>query len=212
MSISETTTAGAFLASQIYTPRTAQSNESASYSFGSAEKRIPEDKVEISELGLRMSRLLDSLPPINGVKPRPDGSISLEDIRAHLEEKIAGLRKDMGGKFADAGIDTSRPMDLTADEEGNIRVSNDHPDKDKIEAIFANDPELANEARFVLATESLVRAADKHVEFAKAYDENPEAAIAKYGVGGSDPKSELFLRFTSGGLSVLEHLSGNSVV
>ena len=38
-----------------------------------------------------------------------------------------------------AGVDTTIEIELRANSEGKIEVSNDHPDKDKIEAIFADD-------------------------------------------------------------------------
>jgi len=41
-----------------------------------------------------------------------------------------------------AGVDTSIEIKLRANDEGKIEVLNDHPDKDKIEAMFANDSEL----------------------------------------------------------------------
>jgi len=41
-----------------------------------------------------------------------------------------------------AGVDTSIEIKLRANSEGKIEVTNDHPDKDKIEALFANDSEL----------------------------------------------------------------------
>ena len=41
-----------------------------------------------------------------------------------------------------AGVDTTIEIELRANSEGKIEVSNDHPDKDKIEAMFANDSKL----------------------------------------------------------------------
>lgn len=41
-----------------------------------------------------------------------------------------------------AGVDTRIEIKLRANEEGQVEVMNDHPDKDKIEAMFANDSSL----------------------------------------------------------------------
>lgn len=41
-----------------------------------------------------------------------------------------------------AGVDTRIEIKLRANEEGQVEVINDHPDKDKIEAMFANDSSL----------------------------------------------------------------------
>ena len=41
--------------------------------------------------------------------------------------------------MARAGIETDQPIELTNDHEGNVIVSNNHPDKERIEALFRND-------------------------------------------------------------------------
>ncbi len=51
-------------------------------------------------------------------------------------EKLLAQELDM------AGIDTSIPIKLKSDGEGGVFVSNDHPDKEKIEALFKANPDL----------------------------------------------------------------------
>jgi len=41
-----------------------------------------------------------------------------------------------------AGVDTSIPIKLKSDGEGGVIVTNDHPDKNKIEALFKDNPDL----------------------------------------------------------------------
>ncbi len=45
-------------------------------------------------------------------------------------------------ELAKAGVDTSLPIKLASDGEGGVLVTNDHPDKDKIEAMFNDNPDL----------------------------------------------------------------------
>ncbi|MBE0533796.1 MAG: hypothetical protein IH626_23475 [Rhodospirillales bacterium] len=159
-----------------------------------------EDPVEISEQG----RLANRLNDLFGVSPRADGSIHLEDLQAHLAEISAGLEGVLGSKFRAAGIDTSRAVNLKVDAAGRVRVANDHPDKEKIEALFADDPELANEFRRVLGLQELVTASEKHLEFAAAYAENPEAAVAQFGVGSRGIETEILLRLAEGELTAVD--------
>lgn len=53
------------------------------------------------------------------------------------------LTKALATKFEEAGIDTSKPITLTLDDDGKVIVAGDHPDKDAIEKIFTDTPALA---------------------------------------------------------------------
>jgi len=45
-------------------------------------------------------------------------------------------------KLDKAGVDTSIPLKLTINPDGTVQANNDHPDKDKIEALFKENPDL----------------------------------------------------------------------
>lgn len=52
------------------------------------------------------------------------------------------FEKDFTRELEKAGVDTRIEIKLRANGEGKIEVTNDHPDKDKIEAMFAQDSDL----------------------------------------------------------------------
>lgn len=170
----------------------------------SQESRGVEDSVEISPTGSLASRLLCGADSLHGVKPRADGAVHLEDLESHLEEISAGLQTTLGNRFRAAGVDTSRSLDLDVDAAGAVRVTNDHPDKDKIEAMFADDQALADQFREVLALQQLVSAGQQHVAFAKAYAQDPEAAVAQYGVGSRGIEMDIGFRFLDGLLMAVD--------
>jgi len=116
-----------------------------------------------------------------GVEYTPGKAITLDDLEAGLERKSAELRDKVSSLFLENGISTEPPVELTSDSEGNVRVKGDHLDKDKIEQLFADNPDLANDFRGVSGLSSLVQGGKEYVEFAKAYDVDPQAAVAKYG-------------------------------
>ncbi|WP_419778438.1 hypothetical protein [Maridesulfovibrio sp.] len=62
-----------------------------------------------------------------------------------------------------------------------MRVKGDHPDKDKIEQLFQDDPDLSNDFRGISALSSLVEAGKEYLEFAKAYEKDPYEAVARFG-------------------------------
>lgn len=52
------------------------------------------------------------------------------------------FEKNLTRELNKAGVDTSIEIKLRSNGEGGVEVMNDHPDKDKIEALFANNREL----------------------------------------------------------------------
>lgn len=52
------------------------------------------------------------------------------------------LTETLASKFEELGIDTSQTITLGRDSAGNVVVTNDHPDKDAIETLFADTPVL----------------------------------------------------------------------
>lgn len=171
----------------------------------SKDQRGIEDTVEISREGRLASLLAGGAESLLGIDAGADGAISLDEMTTRLEEITADLQTTLGNRFRAAGIDTSQPIDLEVDATGAVRVANDHPDKDKIEAMFADDPDLANAFRGVLALQETVSAAERHLAFAEAYAEDPEAAVAQFGIGSSQAaESEILLRFIDGQLTAVE--------
>jgi hypothetical protein len=55
---------------------------------------------------------------------------------------VESFEKLFTQELAKAGVDTSHPIKLANDGEGNVLVTNDHPDKEKIEAMFNDNPNL----------------------------------------------------------------------
>lgn len=76
---------------------------------------------------------------------------SIPPIKSFNEADVRDYEKKLASAFADAGIDTSQAISLTTDYDGNVVVKGDHPDKDRIEAIFAEDKDLRN--GFVLTSQ-----------------------------------------------------------
>jgi len=64
-----------------------------------------------------------------------------------LKEKTAAFAETLDRRFALAGVDTRIPVQMDVTSDGAIVVRGDHPDKAKIERLFAEDPDLANEYR-----------------------------------------------------------------
>ena len=153
------------------------------------------DEVTLSSneaVGRRLSELLgfptlDELSQIQS--PGSSGVIRLEDLRAAYAEAFEKFQERLGGLLEEAGVDRSELARLRSDATGRIFVANDHPDKAAIEQLFEDNPELANQFRGLSGLFSLLEAADEHIEFAAAYEQNPDAAVAEFSHLFADTKS-----------------------
>ncbi len=157
------------------------------------------DRLDLSPGSLR--GMLDKMD-LFGVKPGADGSINIEDIRASYAERFEQLAAKLNGLLKTAGIDRGCEAILRSDGQGKIRVANNHPQREKIEALFENNPELANEFRGLSATASFLRAADDHSRFAAAYAKDPTAAVQQFSHLFENTDSRDFaMRVTSEGMT-----------
>ncbi len=158
------------------------------------ETQTQTDQVSLSPAG----KLLSKLPPLFSEEIEADGVITLDEMRGFFREKSAAFQSEVRNRLNAAGLDATRTLELTSDREGKVRVAGDHPDKEKIEAMFADDPELSNDFRQISATGSLIKACEAHVEFAADYAKDPKAAVAKHWSLFSGIKDEYVLRLGEG--------------
>ncbi len=64
-------------------------------------------------------------------------------LRAQNQTLQDHLTAALSKKFDELGIDASQTITLGRDSQGKVTVQGDHPDKDKIEQLFADEPVLA---------------------------------------------------------------------
>ena len=76
-----------------------------------------------------------------------EGANSLQELAPlHLfnQGDVDAYEKLLTSKLAELGIDTSEAISFQIDSEGKVRVKGDHPQKDAIENMFAEDMDLRN--------------------------------------------------------------------
>ena len=135
------------------------------------------DSVSLSDAG----KLLSSFFSGFGIDNPDGGTITVDEAEAALERKRDKLEDDVNALFLENGVSLSPEIKLTTDGAGQVRVQGDHPQKDEIEALFEDNPELANDFRAVSGLASHVEAAREHMDFAALYRQDPETAVARYG-------------------------------
>ncbi len=137
-----------------------------------AETAPQGDTVTLSAPG----RLLASLSSLHFFGSDENGNLSRESVAKAAEE----LQSDVAVMFAQAGVRDDPPVELTMDAMGKVRVKGDHPDKATIEALFEKNPDLRNRFAGISAATSLLDAMEEHMEFVRAYEQDPQAAVQRF--------------------------------
>ena len=134
------------------------------------------DRVELSDSSQLIASFFESL----GVNCKHGNCVTTGELRSALEQGSEAFESRVSELFLENGISLDPPVELTTDAGGNVRVKGDHPQKEEIEQLFADNPGMSNEFRKISVLSSLVEAAAEYEEFAKLYEQDPYAAVARY--------------------------------
>lgn len=116
-----------------------------------------------------------------GFEPKKSGCISIEELAAHVNERLAGFSEQLTKLLSEQGVDTSIPFSLGSEYgTGDVVVTSDHPDKEKIENFFSNNSDLQNEFTFINSRLAMVEEFKEAEKFHAAYRQNPVKAIEQY--------------------------------
>lgn len=118
------------------------------------------------------------IPPL--FKYADDGVITGAEMRMAFNEAKAAYQDRLQAALSAAGIQTSGPLSLQVDAAGRVVVAGEHPDKARIEALFAEDDRLANSFRETLSLAEMIARGEEAVAFQAAYAKDPKAAVAAY--------------------------------
>jgi hypothetical protein len=110
------------------------------------------------------------------------------DISRVAELALKDATAKLDAAFTQAGISNTPPVDFTLSRYDGSLVVGDHPQKDKIEALLADNPELAHDVReaFVLKDNAIVT--EKGALYAEAY----QRTYASKGKAAADALTSLF--------------------
>ncbi|WP_096702724.1 hypothetical protein [Magnetospirillum sp. 15-1] len=90
-------------------------------------------------------------------------------------QEVAQLGSDLTARLQAAGIDTGGAIQLECGHDGHVRAKDGTPGKEKIDAMFASDPEFENQYRKVQSTLSL-----------NALGQISESYVSDYQAAGND--------------------------
>ncbi|MDG5816914.1 hypothetical protein QA601_17585 [Chitinispirillales bacterium ANBcel5] len=154
---------------------------SASRATTTTAKTTPSDTVELSDVSKNASANLGRLPSLYGFEPRVPGRISIDEVYEHGQKFLKEFTKELNSRLKQEGVNTDIEFTLrTAFGSGDIVVTSEHPDKQKIETVFKDDFDLRNEYAKINSMFHLVESGKRASGFADAYRANPKQALAQY--------------------------------
>jgi hypothetical protein len=119
---------------------------------------------------------------------------SLNHIGSGIGDLMGELQSAISRQLEAAGLDPATSFDLSSDSGGRLVVG-DHPLRSQIEAALAGDDSIRSKFQQISSLQSLLDAAQRHLEFAERYALDPLTALP-----GRDAKAPFALQFTSGEL------------
>ena len=88
------------------------------------------------------SKATDQAQPA-GYDPASASAVRLADLRRLADLSLSEFKRTLKQLLADAGVDTNQMIRLEPDGNGGVTLAGQHPDRDKIEKIFEENPDLA---------------------------------------------------------------------
>jgi len=115
------------------------------------------------------------------IQDSSSGPHDMAALKVEADSALRNWQEQLVGKLKEKGITLDEPLRLLVRPgDGKIVVQGDHPQKAEIEAALNEDQDLANSIRNVSSLFDLLRATERQKEFARAYEEDPVAAVKTY--------------------------------
>lgn len=164
------------------------------------KKELEKKKIDTSAVSLRLGD--------KGAVQISVNNAALNDIQAAMDEATDTGAKIMQG-LQGLGIDKNINFALQVNADGSITVISDHPDRDKMQKFFEDNPELVKKYRQI---ETLAGIDDAR----KAMQVSPSAMRKRIQIesmaawwAGSDNSTSYFGNYSNGNLSLLSGLNLN---
>ena len=146
---------------------------SSSETISSVNDKRVNDTVSISNEAMSAS-LRSKMNPLRNFPS------TLEEISESLKDDTAYVEKALRNIYEKHRISEDTEFKISSGGDGSIIVSGDNQKADEVAEAINNDPELSNTIRRMSANTSLLNAIKVHMEFSKAYEEDPEAAVREF--------------------------------
>lgn len=164
------------------------------------KKELEKNKIDLSAVTLRLGK--------EGAAQIAVNNANLNDIQAVLDKETQTGEK-LYAALSSLGIDPNISFAIQFDDAGKLNIISDHPDRDKIQKFFEDNPELIKKYKQI---EALAGIEDAR----KAMQISPSAMRKRIQIesmaswwAGSDSASSYFGQYSDNSLSLLAGLNLN---
>lgn len=107
-------------------------------------------------------------------------STSINKIKKSIEINFSNFRFMLDLVLNEANIYKDPSFTIISDITGKLYINSDHPDKDAIEKILNEIPDIEQTYKLISTHTVMLEEGRQHMEFSKAYTINPYDAIRKF--------------------------------
>ena len=101
-----------------------------------------------------------------------------DQLRRDANAVLKQFQETFLRRLAEAGIDPSRRVQLRLDRNNRVTVASEHPDREQIERILAEDPVLRDTFSYLAATLQLIRLPDENCGFGPSHTDAGAPGVA----------------------------------
>lgn len=131
--------------------------------------------LEAAGAGLQGEQQSEQADPADAADFMNAGAVTSGRLERQLQAILHSAHSEFVALLDQAGVSPDPPVKLQLDETtGELTIPPDHPHRAQIEAVLAEQPELANRFRQAIALESLLRAARQLPPISPDASEDPE--------------------------------------
>jgi hypothetical protein len=104
---------------------------------------------------------------------------SIDTIRGEYQTATAEFELQFRRLLRENGIDVGQGVELAVNRQGDVEVTGNHPQRESIEALFRQNPELRNLFARLDQQARLLRAADLSAELVRLQENDPSEAAGQ---------------------------------
>ena len=122
-------------------------------------------------------------------------AITLKDLAWAVENDMSNFQAMFDEALNKAGIPKTPAFEIVSDSSGKLSITSDHPDKEKIEKILNEVPNIKQTYERVAANSLFIEEGKAYLKFLKSQELDPQSAIRQFTPIFEEIKSSIFSIF-----------------
>ena len=125
-----------------------------------------------------------------------DGVLTI-DFASTLKQDLQSISYMIDDALEEAGISKDPSFEINYSSSGELYIDQNHPNKEAIEKILNDIPNIRDTYARMSSNASIFAAFERHQEFSKAYEIDPQSAVQKYSHLFNSESCDVFSIFVS---------------